>query len=182
MLYASLLTVLPLSAAEPVTRIALGSCADQDRPQPIWEAIVAQQPQLFLFLGDNVYADTEDMAVIRTGGEYLTIVTSFYLLFTAMFIYSGVMRGAGDTLIPMFLTLISLWLVRIPAALFLSKESVELFGLTVRGANLGESGIWWSIPAGWGIGLLLSFLYYRTGRWKTKTVLKVKVEPATITR
>ncbi len=125
---------------------------------------------------------TEDTAVIRTGGEYLTIVTSFYLLFTGMFIYSGVMRGAGDTLIPMFLTLISLWLVRIPAALFLSKESVELFGLTIRGANLGESGIWWSIPAGWGIGLLLSFLYYRTGRWKTKTVVKVKVEPATITR
>ena len=125
---------------------------------------------------------TEDTAVIRTGGEYLTIVTSFYLLFTGMFIYSGVMRGAGDTLIPMFLTLISLWLVRIPAALFLSKESVELFGWTIRGANLGESGIWWSIPAGWGIGLLLSFLYYRTGRWKTKTVVKVKVEPATITR
>lgn len=125
---------------------------------------------------------TEDQVVIRTGGEYLTIVTSFYLLFTGMFVYSGVMRGAGDTLIPMFLTLISLWLVRIPAALFLSKESVEIFGWTLRGANLGESGIWWSIPAGWGIGLLLSFSYYRTGRWKSKTVVKVKVEPATVTR
>ena len=125
---------------------------------------------------------TEDQVVIRTGGEYLTIVTSFYLLFTGMFVYSGVMRGAGDTLIPMFLTLISLWLVRIPAALFLSKESVEIFGWTLRGANLGETGIWWSIPAGWGIGLLLSFAYYRTGRWKSKTVVKVKVEPATVTR
>lgn len=125
---------------------------------------------------------TVDQIVIRTGGEYLTIVTSFYLLFTGMFVYSGVMRGAGDTLIPMFLTLISLWLVRIPAALFLSKESVEIFGWTLRGANLGESGIWWSIPAGWGIGLLLSFGYYRTGRWKSKTVVKVKVEPATVTR
>jgi len=48
-----------------ITRIALGSCADQDKPQPIWEAIVAQSPQLFLFLGDNVYADTSDMKVMR---------------------------------------------------------------------------------------------------------------------
>ncbi len=47
---------------------------------------------------------------------------------------------------------------------------------------MGESGIWWSIPSGWGIGLILTFIYYRTGRWKTKTVVKVKVEPATITR
>jgi Na+-driven multidrug efflux pump len=125
---------------------------------------------------------TQDQAVIRTGGEYLTIVTSFYLLFTGMFIYGGVMRGAGDTLIPMFLTLFSLWVIRVPAALFLSKESVEVFGLSIPGAGLGETGIWWSIPAGWGVGMLLSFIYYRTGRWKSKSVVKVKVEPATITR
>ncbi|MEA3462323.1 MAG: MATE family efflux transporter [Bacteroidota bacterium] len=125
---------------------------------------------------------TRDQAVIDIGGEYLTIVTSFYLLFTAMFTYNGVMRGAGDTLIPMFITLFSLWIVRIPVALFLSRETIEIFGLTINGAGLGQSGIWWSIPAGWGIGLLFSFIYYRTGRWKTRTVIKAKVEPATITR
>lgn len=60
------LVLAPMArSAEPVTRIALGSCADQDKPQPIWEAIVAQRPQLFLFLGDNVYADTEDMEEMR---------------------------------------------------------------------------------------------------------------------
>ena len=125
---------------------------------------------------------TRDQAVIGIGGEYLTIVTSFYLLFTAMFTYNGVMRGAGDTLIPMFITLFSLWIIRIPAALFLSQESIEIFGLTIKGAGMGESGIWWSIPSGWGIGLITSYLYYKTGRWKTKTVVKAKVEPATITR
>jgi alkaline phosphatase D len=49
----------------PLTRIAFGSCAHQDRPQPIWEAIVATKPELFLFLGDTIYADTEDMDVMR---------------------------------------------------------------------------------------------------------------------
>src|SRR5277367_3235717 len=45
----------------PVRRIAFGSCAQQDHPQPIWTVIGADQPDLFLFIGDNIYADTEDM-------------------------------------------------------------------------------------------------------------------------
>lgn len=48
--------------------IAFGSCAEQRRPQPIWDAVLGQKPQLFLFLGDNIYADTEDMDVM--GKEY----------------------------------------------------------------------------------------------------------------
>jgi len=92
------------------------------------------------------------------------------------------MRGAGDTIIPMFLTLISLWIIRIPAALFLSQDTVEIFGLSLRGAGMDESGIWWSIPIGWGFGLITSYLYYKTGKWKSKTVVKAKLEPATITR
>ena len=102
---------------------------------------------------------TDDAEVIRIGGEYLVIVSSFYLLFTAMFKINGVLRGAGDTLIPMFITLTSLWIIRIPFAWYFSR-------------SMGETGIWWSVPAGWGVGLLLSFLYYLTGRWKTKGVVK----------
>jgi putative MATE family efflux protein len=102
---------------------------------------------------------TKDIEVIRLGDQYLTIVSTFYILFTMMFIYTGIMRGAGDTFIPMFFTLISLWLIRIPLAYFLSKR-------------MGAEGIWWAIPAGWLIGLTLSFIYYKTGRWKTKSVVK----------
>ncbi|MFP6667762.1 MAG: alkaline phosphatase D family protein [Pirellulales bacterium] len=50
---------------EPISRIALGSCARENKPQPIWNSIVAGRPELFLFIGDNIYADTEDMAVMR---------------------------------------------------------------------------------------------------------------------
>lgn len=46
-------------------RIAFGSCAKQDKPQPIWNAVLAAEPELFIFLGDNVYGDTRDMAVLR---------------------------------------------------------------------------------------------------------------------
>ncbi len=44
-------------ARPPLSRIAFGSCADQDKPQPIWDAILAYRPELFIFAGDNVYGD-----------------------------------------------------------------------------------------------------------------------------
>jgi|FEC22Drversion2_1045045.scaffolds.fasta_scaffold00844_1 alkaline phosphatase D len=51
----------------PLTRIAFGSCADQDKPQPIWDAILAYHPDLFIFMGDNVYGDfnTADAANLK---------------------------------------------------------------------------------------------------------------------
>lgn len=59
-------TAFAVRGDEPVvSRIAFGSCAKQDKPQPIWEAVVETKPQLFLFLGDNIYADTADANVMR---------------------------------------------------------------------------------------------------------------------
>lgn len=46
-------------------RIAFGSCAREDKPQPIWDAVLDSAPELFVFLGDNIYGDTRDMAVLR---------------------------------------------------------------------------------------------------------------------
>jgi alkaline phosphatase D len=48
-----------------LTRIAFGSCAKQDKEQPIWDTVLAAKPDLFVFLGDNIYGDTRDMDVLR---------------------------------------------------------------------------------------------------------------------
>ena len=48
-----------------LTRIGFGSCAEGGKEQTIWEAVLAAKPELFLFLGDNIYGDTRDMAVLR---------------------------------------------------------------------------------------------------------------------
>jgi putative MATE family efflux protein len=101
---------------------------------------------------------TTDQTVIDMGSEYLLVVSSFYIFFSTMFVIGGVMRGAGDTLIPMFITLFALWAVRIPAAWILSHY-------------FGVDGIWWSIPVAWFIGMSLSYLYYRKGNWKSKVVV-----------
>lgn len=62
----------PLALATPADqqplqhlRIAFGSCAKQSKPQPIWATVRAARPDLFLFLGDNLYADARDAATLR---------------------------------------------------------------------------------------------------------------------
>ncbi len=46
-----------LVLTEPLHKIAFGSCAKQFESQPIWDSIARQSPDLFLFLGDNIYGD-----------------------------------------------------------------------------------------------------------------------------
>ena len=49
-----------------LTRIAFGSCSEEDTHEQMWPDICAQKPQLWIWLGDNVYADTHDMTLLRT--------------------------------------------------------------------------------------------------------------------
>jgi alkaline phosphatase D len=69
-LLAFLLVATPAAAQpeqSPLTRIAFGSCADQELPQPIWDAVLAYRPELFIFAGDNVYGDVSspELAELR---------------------------------------------------------------------------------------------------------------------
>ena len=46
-------------------KIAFGSCGHQDKPIPLFDDIAAQAPDLFIFLGDNVYGDTKNGRVLQ---------------------------------------------------------------------------------------------------------------------
>jgi alkaline phosphatase D len=48
-----------------ITTIAFGSCSDEDNPQEIWKSVLQQNPQLWIWLGDNIYADTLNMSVME---------------------------------------------------------------------------------------------------------------------
>ncbi len=119
-----------------------------------------------LFFGDFIMslftdANTEHYSeIISIGKEYLVIVTSFYIVFSTMFVYNGVTRGAGATVVPMLITTLSLWVIRIPLAYLLSHF-------------FGPSGIWWSIPIGWSAGCLGAVLYYTSGAWKRHAIKPV---------
>ncbi len=66
-------------ADEPinVSRINFGSCIKQNQEVPIFDTILDQSPDLFVFLGDNIYADTEDMEVMRTKYQSLSEAPGF---------------------------------------------------------------------------------------------------------
>lgn len=66
-----------LADSSYVSRIAFGSCLRQNRPQPVWRAITRANPDLFVFLGDNVYADTEDMERMRESYRQLAVNPDF---------------------------------------------------------------------------------------------------------
>lgn len=94
-----------------------------------------------------------DPNVIHIGARYLLIVGSFYAVFSFMFQTNGILRGAGDVFIPMLVTILAQWAVRIPVASLLSRQ-------------MGTDGIWWGIPIGWIVGAALGYIYFLTGRWK----------------
>jgi alkaline phosphatase D len=65
---------------EILQRIHFGSCVLQSRSQPIFNTIAAMNPDLFVFLGDNIYADTTDMTVMERKYDELGASTAFQRL------------------------------------------------------------------------------------------------------
>ena len=51
-------------------KIGLGSCLDQDYPQPIWQSIEKEDLNYFIFLGDNVYGDTRNGSLRKMKSAY----------------------------------------------------------------------------------------------------------------
>ena len=64
----------------PLSRIAFGSCLGQDLPQPIWKRVLAVKPDVFVFLGDNVYSDTDDEKRLRAAYAKLAAQPGFQQL------------------------------------------------------------------------------------------------------
>lgn len=121
-------------------------------------AVLAPQALLRLF--------TTDQAVLAAGATYLRIVGLSYVPLAVMFAINGALRGAGDTLPTMFTTLTALWLVRVPLARALSAVP-----------SLGIRGVWIATALSPLVGLTGAYVYYLTGRWKTKGVARRAPDP-----
>lgn len=114
---------------------------------------------IYLFGDKLMLAFTDDPAVIAIGQEYLLIMAGFFVVHGGLNVFNGALRGAGDTLFPMVVSVTCLWLIRIPLAYWFSSL-------------WGRSGIWWAIGASLCIGLTATFIYYRLGFWKNKGAVK----------
>lgn len=108
----------------------------------------------------------QEQNVLDIGVGYLRIVGCAYILFALMFIVNGIINGSGHTMVTMAFSLITLWLVRVPAAAKLMETS------------LGIHGIWLAIDLSFAVSLIMSLIYYSTGRWKKAVIKKGAAIPA----
>jgi len=60
-----------------VSKIAFGSCAWHDHPLPIFNRVIEHQPDMFIFLGDNIYGDTKNMDTLKAKYGRLKAKESF---------------------------------------------------------------------------------------------------------
>ncbi len=60
-----------------IKRLAFGSCSDQKDPQPLWKELSKDAPDLFIHGGDNIYADTKDLSVLKASWNAQTAVTDY---------------------------------------------------------------------------------------------------------
>lgn len=97
--------------------------------------------------------------IIAIGVDYLRIIGPTFLFLGAFNVVNGGFRGSGSTRTAMVFSLISLWVLRIPAAFVL----VEFF-------SMGPTGIWYGIAFS-NVGVaLLAFAWFTRGTWKNSVV------------
>ncbi|MCH3923296.1 MAG: MATE family efflux transporter [Bacteroidales bacterium] len=115
---------------------------------------------IFCLFGNNLMSlFTTDKEVIRIGKEYLMVSGLFWFIFSVMMMFTAFFRGVGYSFIPMIISIFTLLIVRFPIAYYLS-------------AFFNTLGIWLSAPIGWTLGVIISFIYYKTNRWTKAKIIK----------
>ncbi|MDO5738393.1 MAG: MATE family efflux transporter [Eubacteriales bacterium] len=103
----------------------------------------------------NLFLDEYDAGVINAGMAYIYRIVPFLFLLGILFVFNCALRGAGSSIYPMFVTLISLILGRAPLAYFLAD-------------HFGRDALYYAWPLGWVVGLMLVIPMYFSGRWRDK--------------
>lgn len=110
-----------------------------------------------------IFTDTQEL--ITLSNNMMRIIAVGYVLMEVTQCLSGIMRGAGDTVTPMWISIISSVALRIPLAyglVWLSKTPELPQGNCAM--------MYVSMLISWSIGALLTFLVYRRGAWKEKAM------------
>lgn len=123
---------------------------------------------LLLLFGKNLIAMfTTTASVIEMGAKMLRILSLGYVAMACSQIFGGIMRGAGDTMPSMWISLFTTIIVRTPLAYILA-------GLTKSAAypNGRPEAIFYSHLTAWVLGGVINYLWYRRGGWRTKSLIK----------
>ena len=100
-----------------------------------------------------------DPALIVIASMFLRIACANWVVMGLTNVFQQCVNGAGDTMVPMVIMLVNMWLMQIPLAFFLPRIT-----------DLGVYGVRWGIVAGTVAAAVIYTIYFRLGRWKHKSV------------
>ena len=106
---------------------------------------------------------TETQELVDMSYNLMKILAAGYIAVAVSQSLSGIMRGAGDTMTPMWISLITTVLLRVPIAYGISyatRTEALPYGI--------KECIHISLLASWVIGALLTVIFYLKGNWKKK--------------
>ena len=104
--------------------------------------------------------------VIAMSYDLMKILAVGYIAMAVTQSLSGIMRGAGDTMTPMWISLVQTVGIRVPLAYgiayFTSPTGVFNDGI--------KECIQISLVCSWVIGALLTMFFFKLGKWKNKAI------------
>ncbi|MBQ4627889.1 MAG: MATE family efflux transporter [Clostridia bacterium] len=111
----------------------------------------------------GVFTDTAEL--VDMSYKLMLILAVGYIAVAVTQSLSGIMRGAGDTMTPMWISIITTVAIRVPVAYgisFLTRSEELPFGI--------PQCIQISLLCSWVIGAILTVIFYARGKWKTKAI------------
>ncbi len=108
----------------------------------------------------GIFTETEEL--IEMSYHMMSIIAVGYIATEITQCLSGIMRGAGDTMTPMWISLLSSVVIRVPAAYLLVALTK-----TPENPQGNCAMLFVSLLLSWCIGALMTLIAYRRGKWKT---------------
>lgn len=141
---------------------------EQGAKQGAWMAVAVSTviTALILVFGKylmGVFTTTQDLITLSV--NMMRILAPGYIAMALTQSLSGVMRGAGDTMTPMWISLFTTVVVRVPIA-----YGISFLTRTPELPNGRSECIFLSLLLSWCCGALLNFIAYKRGGWKKKAV------------
>lgn len=113
----------------------------------------------------NIFTDTTELVDLSM--RMMRILAVGYIAMAVTQVLSGVMRGAGDTVTPMWLSLITTIFLRVPIAYGLAYLT-----RSAQYPNGRPESIFVSLLMAWVFGAIITSLFYKKGKWREKALLK----------
>ena len=109
---------------------------------------------------------TETADLVELSYRLMMILAVGYIAMAVTQSLSGIMRGAGDTMTPMWISLMTTVIIRVPVAYGIAY----LTSPTGNPADGMKECIQISLLCSWCIGAVLTAIFYKVGKWKNKRI------------